>query len=116
MYMNRKKLKEISLEQFIKEVIQDYFENSGDELQNLNAVEYDLESETLKAQLDIESNIDNLYDLLQTALNRYGVIVETVVNTAEKKITFQIGKINQEEKNNRGRPSQCHIQRIYDGQ
>ncbi|MEZ3493895.1 MAG: hypothetical protein K1W38_16780 [Lachnospiraceae bacterium] len=98
MYMNRKKLKEISLEQFIKEVIQDYFENSGDELQNLNAVEYDLESETLKAQLDIESNIDNLYDLLQTALNRYGVIVETVVNTAEKKITFQIGKINQEEK------------------
>ncbi|MDE7183296.1 MAG: hypothetical protein K2O40_02240 [Lachnospiraceae bacterium] len=98
MYMNRKKLKEISLEQFIKEVIQDHFENSGDELQNLNAVTYELKSETLKAQLDIESNIENLYDLLQVALNRYGVIVETVVNVAEKKITFEIGKMNQQEK------------------
>lgn len=98
MYMDRKRLKTITLEQFIKEAIQDYFENSGDDLQNLNAVAYSLKSETLKAQLDIESNIENLYELLQIALNRYGVVVEAVVNVAEKKITFEIGKSNQNER------------------
>lgn len=92
MYMDRNLLKSVSLETWIKQVIENYFVNNSDALQNLNAANITLTSETLKASLDNESNVENLYDLLKTALSRYGVRVDADVDVGSKIVNISIGK------------------------
>lgn len=92
MYMDRNLLKSVSLETWIKQIIENYFVNNSDALQNLNATNITLISETLKASLDNESNVENLYDLLKTALSRYGVCVDADVDVGSKIVNISIGK------------------------
>lgn len=98
MYMDRNLLKSVSLETWIKQVIENYFVNNSDALQNLNAANITLISETLKASLDNESNVENLYDLLKTALSRYGVCVDADVDVGSKIVNISIGKSTAEER------------------
>lgn len=91
-YMDRTLLKSVSLEEYFKQAIEKYFVSNSDILQNLNAANITLTSETLKASLDSESNIENLYELVKTALSRYGVCIDADVNVGNKTIDITIGK------------------------
>lgn len=98
MYMDRTKLKSISLEEWLRQIIEKYFMSSGDALQNLNAVNITVTSETLKASLDNESNIENLYELIKTALSRYRVRVDIDVDIGSKTVNISIGKSSDSER------------------
>ncbi len=92
MYMDRTALLGMSLEEWIRHIIQEHYVDSGDDMQNLKDADITTTSETMNAWLDVESNIENLYELLKTALNRYGVSVRVDVNAACSAISIRIGK------------------------
>lgn len=98
MYMDRGKLNTLSLENWLKQAIEHYFVDSGDALQNLNTVNITVISETLKASLDTESNVENLYELIKTALSRYRVCVDIDVDAGSKTINIIIGKSSESER------------------
>lgn len=92
MHMDRIALTGMSLEEWISQIIREHYVDSGDEMQNLKDAEIITTSETMNAWLDVESNIENLYELLKTALNRYGVSVCADVDAACSAISIRIGK------------------------
>lgn len=98
MYINRETLTSVSLEEWIESAVSNHFETSDDALQNLEGVSCQLRSRTMNASLDSESNIENLYELLKTALIRYDVVVEVSVDAAAKSIFVIIGKSFKEER------------------
>lgn len=98
MYMDRETLKTQSLEQWIKAAVEPYFADSGDALQDLNHVNITAASETMNASLDSESNIENLYELLKTALSRYDVSVAIDIDIASGTVNITIGRTSMPER------------------
>lgn len=98
MHMDRTTLVGMSLEEWIRQILQEHYVDSSDEMQNLKDAEIITTSETMNAWLDVESNIENLYELLKIALNRYGVAVFVDADAACSAISIRIGKSAVEER------------------
>ncbi len=97
MFIDREDLAVLSLEEWIRSAIQMYFD-SDDMLLNLKGLDFQLESDTQGASLDSESNIENLYELLKTALIRYDVVVGFSVDAVEKRVLARIGRSSKPER------------------
>ena len=88
---DRTRLQTVTLEQFLAGILTGLYAG-GDALQNLTGFNTVITSETPGAKLNLKDNVHNLYDILTSALKKYGVCVSMDFDPAAKTVTATIGK------------------------
>lgn len=93
----------LSLENILKGIIQAYFVNNTDTLQNISILgTITLLSNTTVWGFNLKSDTENMHHciinfynvLLANAFSKYGVVVNTIPNFTSKKVDLTIGKVN----------------------
>lgn len=89
---NRSELGSKSLETFITNIMESLYAGS-DTLQNFCGFSTIVNTSTQNAKLNLKDNIHSLYDILTTALKKYGVIVSAGFDPASKTVTATVGAV-----------------------
>lgn len=91
-YFDRTKLYSVSLERFIADILENLYAGS-DVLQNFTGFRTVTTSSTTNAKLNLKDNVHNLYDILTTALKKYGVAVSMDFNPDKKVVEATVGAV-----------------------
>ena len=91
-YFDRTKLHSVSLERFIADILESLYAGS-DALQNFTGFRTVTTSKTTNAKLNLKDNVHNLYDILTTALKKYGVVIEMDFDPAKKVVEATVGVV-----------------------
>ena len=91
-HFNKEDLLTKSLEEFIAGIFTTTFGTNADTMQNLKGLTVIYSDETFGAILELNENIDNLYDILTAALINYGVVVYFAFDVKKKSVTIRIKK------------------------
>lgn len=91
-FFDRTKLQTMSLENFIAEIMESLY-TSDDALQNISGFTAVPQSETLNAKLNLKDNVNSLFDILTSALKKYGIVVTVDFDPKQKTVTANIGKV-----------------------
>lgn len=94
-YFNRNNLKINSLENFIKNIIEELYINNDIE-QNIKGLQVEILSETLNAKLNLKDNIHNLWEICIASFKKYNIIIKTELNAQSETIKIIIDTISQE--------------------
>jgi len=98
-YIDVEKLKQMTLENWMKELIEDIYKNNVDTKQNIKGLEILVESVTELAFFDLEDKIVDFYeDIIVPALLKYNIVISTVFEIKEKKVVIKIGKCKKKRK------------------
>lgn len=88
-----------SIEEWLAAVITNIYMTDSDTLQNIKGLEVKTVSETKGVKkLSLESNINNLYEVLQSVLIKHEIVVNTDISIQNQKIIVTIGKVENAEK------------------
>lgn len=91
-YFDRTKLHSVSLERFIADILESLYAGS-DALQNFIGFRTTTTSSTNNAKLNLKDNVHNLYDILTTALKKYGVVVSMDFDPEKKVVEATVGVV-----------------------
>lgn len=90
-YMNRKRLSEMTVEKFLGLMIEENFQNNEDELQNIPGIQIEITSQTENGALNLKDNIHNIYDTFISAFSKYEIVIDMKLNIMEKSLLCTIG-------------------------
>lgn len=91
-FFDRALLESETLEDFIKGIIVQQYQNNTDELQNTPFITVSTTSSTTGAKLNLKDNVHNLYEIITKAFEQYGVIVSASLSLSPKALAVTIGK------------------------
>ncbi len=86
-YYDRSVLNEISLENYLKNLIESKYVHNEDTLQNIEGFKCEVKTHTYDAKLNLVDNIHNIYMLVQKAFKQYNVVIDFDVDIQNKLIT-----------------------------
>lgn len=89
-YMDRSRLNQVSLEEWLAEQINATFRDNEDGLQNIIGMEAVPVPHTYNAVITMENNIGNLFEIVKEALLLYKVVVDFSINIQKKKLTVLV--------------------------
>lgn len=89
-HYNGSRLAHVPLEQWLAEIIRDTFVENADTSQNVYGMSVTYDNRTNDALMDLDSNIGNLYEILQKALINYGVTARFSICVAQKTLLVRI--------------------------
>lgn len=88
-----------SVEEWLATAIRNLYVYDSDILQNVKGLEVVTSSETKGIKkISLESNINNLYEILQNVLIKHEIVVNADINIQNKRIIVTIGRIENTEK------------------
>lgn len=93
-HFNRERLKTISLEEWLAEIINDTFKSNADTLQNIPGLVAIATTKTMGAIIDAEENIGNLYDIITKALINYGIVIGFEIDINGKRLIADIHTVS----------------------
>lgn len=92
-YFDKKRLKSISPEEAIKEMVNGIYVNTDDAVQKIEGLSVDVNSLSGAIDLQLDDNIHNLWDIIVESLRLADVVVSAMLYPEEKKILVKVGKI-----------------------
>lgn len=88
-----------AIEDWIAHIIDKTYISNSDVLQNISGMEIRITTNTTGIKrLGLEGNINNLYEIIQSALIKHGVIIDIDIDVQKQKILVRIGKNKESEK------------------
>lgn len=92
-YFDRNRLDQVSLESFIGEIIASQYKNNADTLQNIPNIRIETPTSTTGAKLNLKDNVHNLYDLILSAFEQYGIVVSARIDFSPIELVYTIHKV-----------------------
>lgn len=89
-HFSQEELKTKNLETWLADILNGLYRDNTDVLQNITGFSAEAETATENALLPMETNIENIYEIITAALINYGVVVDFSVDVNNKKITAKI--------------------------
>lgn len=97
-HIDKEQLADMTLEEWIADIIEEFYVNSADSEQNINGLVVTHTESVTNAVINIDKTIGNLYDdIIQQAMTSYNVVVDFAIDVARKRINCRVVKRNEPE-------------------
>lgn len=97
-YKDRNELKDMSVEEFVADMIRENFAANEDSEQNVPGMTIEKVSETMNGALNLKDNMHNIYDIILSAFRKYEILVSAKLDFMKKTFTVTIGQRKYEQK------------------